>query len=289
MRRWMLMAMVCLADALHGQDYFYNADYLEPPLLVEMGVKSGIIAGLTDIGPKRSANFYFNELNTGSPGFYAGWLISALYQRKLAVTFSLSRGTLSGADSNSNAAGSQRSARNLHFETDYTEVQARLEVYPLSFGGEAGALSPYFFFGGGLNWYDPMARLGNEWVKLRPLHTEGQAIATEYRESAGFISTGIGVYLDAGPRWSFRFEWNHTALFTDHFDDIGGRFIDPVQLKGQMNERSYARLQEIYGLSRPWNGRAINQPGMIRGNPAKKDGFAGFSISICRVINRKRV
>ncbi len=289
MRRWIVMAMVCLADALHGQDYFYNADYLEPPLLVEIGVKSGFIAGLTDIGPKRSANFYFNELNTRSPGIMAGLMISALYQRKVGISISVNRGSLSGADSNSNAAGTQRSARNLHFRTDFTEVQARLELHPLSFGREAGTISPYFFFGGGLNWYDPMARLANEWVDLRPLHTEGQTISNEYRVSTGFISTGIGIYWDVGPGWSIRCEWNHTALFTDHFDDIGGRFIDPVNLKGNLNERSYGQLQEIYGLSKSWNGRQINLPGMIRGNPLKKDGFAGISLSVCRVINRKRV
>jgi hypothetical protein len=154
---------------------------------------------------------------------------------------------------------------------------------------EAGPVSPYFTIGGGLNRYDPKGRIGHEWVKLRNLHTEGQTSASEYRETAGFISTGIGIYWDIGPRWSFRFEWNHTTLFTDHFDDIGGRFIDPVQLKGDLNERSYSQLQEIYGLSKPWNGQSINLPGMIRGNPSKKDAFAGVSIEICRVINRKRV
>ncbi|MGZ5255425.1 MAG: hypothetical protein ACXWV4_13490, partial [Flavitalea sp.] len=67
------------------------------------------------------------------------------------------------------------------------------------------------------------------------------------------------------------------------------RFIDPSMVKGQLDAAQIENLQQLYDLSKEYNGNSINRPGMVRGNPRKNDGIAGLSISFSKVLNRRKI
>jgi hypothetical protein len=295
MRSWISGVLVCLFLPATAQDYFYNGNYYEPRILVETGIRTGFLNGLTDIGKKPVNPKYFNEFswNKLQPSF--GLDIGLVFQRSVALRFSVTSGNLTGADSSLNsdkAAGSPRLSRNLHFKSSITEIGLKSEIHPLGILGRSSRVSPYFLFGTGFLLYEPQAYLNGGWVKLRQLKSEGQGIipgVREYGKGTVFLSGGMGVYLDLSAVWSLRIEWDHRFLFTDYLEDVSTRFIDPAIVKGNLNAEQASNLQELYNLTRDYNGHSINRPGMIRGNREKMDAFAGLSINFSRVLNRRRI
>lgn len=295
MRSWICGVLICLFYPAGAQDYFYDGYYFEPKILVESGVRTGFINSLTDIGKKPSSPKYFNEFSWKKLSPSYGLDVGFVYQRSLAIRLSITRGTVSGADSAFNtgkAEISPRLSRNLHFKTSFTEIGLKSELHPIGLFGRSCRASPYFLAGTGYLLYEPKAFLNGSWVNLRELRSEGQGIipgAREYGKGTLYFSAGAGVYIDINAGWSMRVEWDHRFLFTDYLDDVSTRFIDPSIVKGQLNAEQAANLQQLYGLSKEYNGVSINRPGMIRGNFRKRDGLAGLSVNFSRVLNRRRI
>ncbi len=295
MRSLICGVLVCLCLPATAQDYFYDGSYYEPRVLVETGLRTGFINALTDIGKKPVDPKYFNEFSWNKMQASYGLDIGLVFQRCVALRFSVTRGNLTGADSsikNSKADASPRLSRNLHFKSSITEIGLKSEIHLLGILGRSSRVSPYCLFGTGFLYYEPQAFLNGGWVKLRQLRSEGQGIipgVKEYGSGTVFLSGGMGVYLDLSAGWSMRIEWDHRFLFTDYLDDVSIRFIDPAIVKGKLSSEQGSNLQELYNLTRDFNGHSINRPGMIRGNPEKRDAFAGLTINFSRVLNRRRI
>jgi hypothetical protein len=295
MRNWICGVLLCLSLPATSQDYFYDGYYYEPRMLVETGIRTGFMNSLTDIGRKPDNPKYFNEFSWNKLQPAYGLDIGLVFQRSIALRFSITKGMLTGADSSlktGKAEASPRLSRNLHFKSSITEIGLKSEVHPLGILGRSSRISPYFLFGTGFLLYEPQAYLNGNWVKLRQLRSEGQGIipeVKEYGKGTVFLSGGVGIYLDLSAGWSMRIEWEHRFLFTDYLDDVSTRFIDPAIVKGNLSAEQASNLQELYHLTRDYNGNSINLPGMIRGNREKMDAFAGLSLNFSRILNRRRI
>lgn len=295
MRSWICGVLVCLFLPAAAQDYFYDGYYYEPRMLVETGIRTGFLNALTDIGKKPVNPRYFNEFSWNKLHPAYGLDIGLVFQRSFAIRFSITRGNVSGADSadqNGKIETSPRLSRNLHFKSSITEFALKSEIHPLGVFGRSSRVSPYLLFGTGFVLYEPRAFLNGSWVRLRQLRSEGQGIIPgmkAYGKGTVFVSGGIGVYIDLNVMWSMRVEWDHRLLITDYLDDVSTRFIDPIVVKGYLSSEQATELQELYNLTNDYNGHSISRPGMIRGNPGKKDAFAGLSINFSRVLNRRKI
>lgn len=295
MRSWICGVLVCLFLPATAQDYFYDGSYYEPRILLETGIRTGFVNALTDIGKKPVNPKYFNEFSWNKLQPSYGLDIGLVFQRSVALRFSITRGNLTGADSSyksAKAEASPRLSRNLHFKSSITEIGLKSEIHLLGILGRSSRVSPYLLFGTGFLLYDPQAFLNGGWVKLRQLRSEGQGIipgVKEYGKGTVFLTGGLGVYMDLSAGWSMRIEWDHRFLFTDYLDDVSTKFIDPAIVKGNLSAEQASNLQELYNLTRDYNGHSINRPGMIRGNREKMDAFAGLFINFSRVLNRRRI
>lgn len=212
----------------------------------------------------------------------------------LAYRFGFNYGRVKGDDVSSDPSDISslpRYARNLSFRNDIKEFHLAMEVHFVpNYGGpnmrenldfylvlgvavfhhEPKAKVPEFdYVLGGPNSELPAPRAG-EWVKLRPLGTEGQMIGDNTKALGLFeggyspvqisipIALGLNFRLpgpfDAGIEFGYRY------LFTDYIDDVSGDYVpfslfdDP--LSRLMSDRSLEPVTVVDGVE-----RLINEPG----------------------------
>ena len=140
--------------------------------------------------------------------------------------------------------------RNLHFRNDLKEF-AVTGIYNFVADGRTpdrrAKLTPYVFGGLALVAHAPEARtptanydqLGayeaRKWVKLQPLHTEGQG-QPGYEKPYGLVTLAIPVGLGVRYRLNENFtvggELGFRYTFTDYLDDVGGNYATPDAVQG---------------------------------------------------------
>lgn len=268
------------------------------------------------------------------PGFgvYGGYR----FHHSLAIRGGLSWVRLLGDDFSSDPTietDFPRYARNLSFRNDIKEFQLGMEVYLLpNYGGPARRLplNGYLFFGVAVFHHEPMGKVPDfdyqfdadgdnnyavgtfnempqkgEWVKLRPLQTEGKAYSNfqfSVPVSVGLRTRLPGTPLNAGIEFGVRF------LFTDYIDDVSGRnYVDLATLEangGQlarvMSDRSTVPVSS-QGEARDLSNLLIHNSNShgyftsgtvgsgtedgIRGNPDNNDFIYVTSLKLTYVID----
>ena len=133
--------------------------------------------------------------------------------------------------------------RNLRFANNIYEVNTRVEysLYKINDLGGRGmyntSLDFYAFIGISGFYHNPLGSLNpeaplKEWIKLKPLQTEGVSysnfgISTPY--GGGFIIT-------SGTFYKFGMYFNYMKNYTDYLDDISTFYADPSVLSNQAAE-----------------------------------------------------
>jgi len=226
-----------------------------------------------------------------------------------------------------------RYARNLSF---------RNNLYEFSFQGMWDILgnygtflnrvpfTPYVFAGVSVFYHEPkglapdLDRNGNplpeagEWVKLRPLGTEGQFSTTsmvkgkEYGPIQFSVPAGIGFRAQLNKRFDFAFEIGYKFLFFDYIDDVSGLYVDLGSLDGElakvMSDRSLEQTAVISGDQRDfekintitreisyvskYDGNTYNTlagyghefPDNLRGNSSDNDHILVTSIKLTYIL-----
>lgn len=151
--------------------------------------------------------------------------------------------------------------RNLHFRNDLKEF-AVSGIYNFVADGRNSTvrakLTPYVFGGVALVAHSPEARtpVGTEaepydpqkWVKLQPLHTEGQG-QPGYDKPYSLVTVAIPVGVGLRYRWNenfnLGFEIGYRYTFTDYLDDVGGPYADPAVLQG-LSTKMADRRQQVF-------------------------------------------
>ncbi len=191
-----------------------------------------------EVGIFIGCSFYIGDLNpTGYFGPLtqpAGGVLYRLnYNRRFSFKAGFNYGTIEGDDSKSNSPSQQ--ARNLSFKSYIHELAVEAEFNFLDYrtGNTKYPYSPYIFAGIAVFQFDPETQLGNQWIELEPLGTEGQGTvggAKKYKLTQISIPFGFGMKFSMSKRICLGLEWGMRKTFTPYLDDVSGTYASPAVL-----------------------------------------------------------
>lgn len=296
-----LACMLLFAQSSKAQYYYYNNKYYDNPVVFELGVSTGIMNALTDLGGKKGIGKPFVKdfrwkTARASFGLYGAVNFNDAIFVRLEATF----GQVTGADSIlKNVAPSTfgRYERNLSFKSSIREAQLAVEVHPLFFktylDREPPRLSPYLVAGVGNFSFDPQAKLNGQWYSLQPLHLEGQGFAEypdskEYKLNQFNILAGGGLKYEISPALNARLEFVQRILFTDYLDDVSRDYIDknlfsnylPTNMAAVAKQLYYRRGELIPSDAVPTDAQ--------RGNPKNNDSYFTVQLKIGMTLGRQK-
>lgn len=213
------------------------------------------------------------------PGF--GLMAAYQFHPHMSARITAFQGWASADDANNREA--PRRLRNLSFRTPITEVSAQLTYdfvalkrrYPFR-----AKMNPYLFVGVGVFQFNPQAQLGDRWVDLQPLGTEGQYLPGEY--PAPYSLTQIAIPMGGGARFALSDKWDLAVelgwrkLFTDYLDDVSGYYPD-LQVLAAQNPIA-AQLSDRSGPDWPANQ-------WIRGDQTQNDWYIYSNVTISYIID----
>ena len=173
-------------------------------------------------------------------------------------------------------------SRNLSFRTDIIDASLGFEFnfFNLIHGSRDQFYTPYIFGGLAFTYYNPKAKLDDEWHPLRYLGTEGQREGDEYAQIAAGLGYGIGFKMDFNYEWSLNIELAVRQPGTDYLDDVSTVYpniAELEQLRGPLAVRLSDRSPEL-GIE------PIGQPGRQRGNSGDNDAYYSLRVGVVYFI-----
>lgn len=233
---------------------------------------------------------YFGDLNTNfrmnKSGPAGGLGLRYNFNNRVCLRVGANAGVVEATDADSDNLFER--TRNLSFKSKIADASLLLEFnfLPYDHGSRDNFWTPYIFAGFGATKFDPMAKIDNEWVELRPLGTEGQFKGEEYSLVAGHWAYGAGFKIDLNFEWSLNIEVSGRRLGTDYLDDVSTSYPDLEDLSflhGDVAVRLSDRSVEL--LDSPlFIENNINQPigteGRQRGNSRTKDSYIYIGVGI---------
>jgi opacity protein-like surface antigen len=293
--------LLTAAQSAVAQYYFFDDTYFDKPVLYEAGISANAMNCLTDLGGKKGIGKKFiKDLNTGYTHFSGGIFFSASYKNMFSMRLEGTFGQISGDDKilvGITDIAKQRYNRNQSFRSNISEATLMLEAHPLFIFVDwlakdktAPRYSPYVIGGIGYFSFNPQTKVGNRWVDLQPLHTEGQGFAEypdrkEYKLNQLMIPLGAGVKYELTPLINVRAEFLYRKTFTDYIDDVSTTYIDPALFSKYLSGGKLTNALAIYDKQRiPIAG--INGK---RGTATNNDGYFTAGIKVSVVIGRDRI
>src|SRR5204863_7010817 len=117
------------------------------------------------------------------------------------------------------------------------------------------------------------------WVRLQPLHTEGQGFP-EYSDRKPYALTQLEMPMGIGAKFYMTesmyigIEVLHRKLFTDYVDDVSTRYIDPNLFDAHLSPNDAALAKQLeYRGNYPGITNASQMVGEIRGDPKQNDAY----------------
>ncbi len=286
-----------------AQYYFYNDSYYDSPILFEVGASIGAMNSLTDIGGKKGIGGRFvKDLNMGNTSACGGVFFNAIYKNAVALRLEATFGKVSAYDSilvnvDANNIAKTRYNRNLNFRSSITEFSLIAEFHPLYIffswedrDTDPPKMSPYLLAGVGYYTFNPQAKLGNKWIDLQPLSTEGQGFS-EYPDRPTYklqqmnIPVGLGIKYEISPLVNLRGEYVYRILNTDYLDDLSTTYVDPTVYA---NYFTGAKLQNAIDLSDRQKNK-VTSAGGKRGSPKQNDAFFSFNLKLSLTLGRQKI
>lgn len=299
---FLLVGVIINHDNVLAQNYFYNNSYYDNPVNTEIGASVGIMNCLTDLGGKKGIGEKFiKDLNYGKNAACYGLFGSMLYNDAIGLRLEACFGKVSADDAVLSSVpvtdiARARFNRNLSFQSNITELSFLAEIHPLflfvnreNSETDPPRLSPYIAGGIGFFSFNPQTKLGNRWVDLQPLRTEGQGLKeypdrTPYKLKQFNFPVGAGIKYELSPIVNIRTELIYRILTTDYLDDCSTTYIDPSYYA--LNGFTGVKLSNALAL----NDRQLNKvsgPGGKRGSPKQNDGYFSFNIKIGLVLRER--
>ncbi|MEQ9402477.1 MAG: hypothetical protein RIM99_02725 [Cyclobacteriaceae bacterium] len=297
----------------------------KPYYFIGANINAGNYFGdLAPVSKKASTDVSFTRPGFGFHGGYK-------FHHSLAIRGGLNWVRVSGDDYSADPNGETsqaRYARNLSFRNDIKEFQLGLEISLLpNHGGvdQRLPLNAYLFIGGAIFMHDPMAKVpdadyqtditgatsapqAGEWVKLRPLGTEGQnlGVIEPYSNIEFSVPVAIGATMKLpGTDFNVGLEFGFRYLFTDYIDDVSSNYVGLDQftdpLARILSDRSAeptssqgnARSIDAFGIhnlsahglySASFIGGGYD--GGIRGNPDNNDMIFVTQIKLTYLLSK---
>lgn len=279
MRTKYLILTLCAALSLNFADAQRRSSYYK----IDAGGYLGMSNYLGEIGGKEQTERPFIwDMKLNQTRWSMGGFVRKKINDYFAVHVSLNYLRIQCADNLSTNRG--RRGRNLSFKNDILDLAARAEVYIYNIPDVGGTgryrldFKSYAFVGVGGFLHGPKAIYNGEWVKLRPLMTEGQA--KPYSKIGVCIPVGLGFYFTQKRKYRFGWEVSWRLTFTDYIDDISTVYADPALLSSDMARDLANRHDEVSG-NPDVPADAFYEPGQKRGDSSDNDTYfyMGFSYS----------
>lgn len=240
---------------------------------VEVGLFLGGSYYIGDLNPTR----HFSQFTKPA----AGALIRYNFSHRLSARGSAFYGNMEAHDAFSSSPYQQQ--RNLNFRSSILEASVQLEFNFLNYeiGNDKERFSPYIFGGLGGFTFNPEGEYKDEWIRLRPLSTEGQGLAGStaktYQLFQISLPFGVGVRVNLAKNLALSMEWGMRKTFTDYLDDVSTRYYDPTEL-----EAAKGQLSVFLADKDKSNDTGYSNVGRQRGNPTTKDwySFAGVALTV---------
>ena len=259
--------------------------------LWDYGVAVGVSNYLGDIGGKeKTRRDFVADMKMAKTRWNVGGFARYKVHQKVSVKLALDYLRIEGDDKlSSNPA---RNARNLNFRNDMIDLAVTGQVFFYE-DNDLGntyryknGFRAYVFAGVGGFYSNPKANYNGEWVKLRPLQTEGRA----YSPIGINIPAGIGFYFTIHKKHRIGYELNYRTTFTDYLDDVSGNYADPSGMTAEGAALSN-RTGEVEGLDpefiKNFGYDNNSDVGNKRGDKTHKDGYMTMSLSYSHVIRGK--
>jgi hypothetical protein len=264
-------------------------------LVLDLGTTGflGELGGRDMIGK----DYSLADLDMKSTTFNLGFSYRFRFKPFFATSTILSFGTLRGDDKLT--LDPARNARNLNFKSIAISAYQRIEMlvymkesfgHKYKFKGVKGKSNNneqvYVFTGIGLTYFNPKGNYNGSWVRLKPLHTEGQGMPgrpKEYSLITPVIPVGLGFRIGIDRMWRVGLEFTYFKTFTDYLDDVSTTGADTDA------------LQEKYGpIAAQMSNPAITNYhkgwfsyGQQRGDSKQKDAYLFANLIVVRNITYK--
>jgi len=300
----LLILLLCSKERANAQYYFYDNDYYDTKVVYELGGSIAAMNCLTDVGGNKGIGKPFvKDLNYGNTKFAGSAYFSATYKYAVGLRLEYTFGQVGAYDSilkDVQSTTQGRYQRNLSFRTNISEFAIIAEFHPLymfvdwsSKNTPPPSLSPYLLAGIGFYHFNPQALLGDQWVDLQPLHTEGEGWVPgrpNYSLNQTNIPVGLGLRYEVNSMLNVRAELIVRLLHTDYLDDVSTRYISPA-LFAQNGLRGNQLTDALLLNSRNLNldPKYISHPGGIRGDPNNNDSYFTFNLKVGLVMGRGKV
>jgi len=263
----------------------------------QIGISLNAMNYFGEIAP--TSSFVSTDIKFTRPG--VSIFGSHRFGARYSVEASYSWGTFSSSDFTaadpSDTEAVYRYVRNLSFRNRIHELAGTLVAD--WFENHATYISrvqitPYAFVGFSVFYHDPQARVNQdsglaeagEWVKLRPLGTEGQLSDTynfkQYSKVQIAIPFGIGARYRLNQVMDISFQFSLRWLFFDYIDDVSGGYVDLGALDSDLARAMSDRSQELTSAKNN-ELRDMNRVGQVTRNQTyigvdgnSYDVFAGY-------------
>jgi hypothetical protein len=231
----------------------------------EMGIAIGTSYYIGDVNPSKH---FGTRLNPGG-----GLIYRHNFDRRLSLKASLLYGRIEAYDVDSDDAWQQN--RNLSFRNDIFEgsLQGEINYFPYQIGDKRHPITPYLFAGLSIYKMKPQAEYKGQFYELQPLGTEGQGTAeggAKYKTTGMSIPVGLGLKVNLFSIIGINLEWGMRRTFTDYFDDVSGKYVDPSFLADENGELSALLSDRTIDAELPDGTNS----GLQRGDPGKKDWYS---------------
>ncbi|MES2763548.1 MAG: DUF6089 family protein [Bacteroidota bacterium] len=259
--------------------------------LWDYGVSVGVSNYLGDIGGKeKTRRDFIADMKMAKTRWNVGGFARYKVHQKVSAKLALDYIRIEGDDKLS--TNPARNARNLNFRNDMFTLELTGQVFFFE-DNDLGntyryknGFRAYFFAGIGGFYNNPKGNITGEWVKLRPLQTEGRAYSP-----VGFsIPAGLGFYFTIHKKHRIGYELNYRTTFTDYLDDISRDYVDPSTQSPEA--AAFAnRTPELTDLdpefAKNFGYDSELGVGQKRGDVSHKDGFMTMSLSYSYVLRGK--
>jgi hypothetical protein len=237
------------------------------------------------------------DLDLKSTTFNVGFSYRYRFKPYFATSTNFNIGMIKGDDKQTLEYA--RNARNLNFKSTIISLYQRIEMmlyfkesfgHKYNFKGLKGKKNNneqiYIFSGIGLTYFEPKGNYYGQWVKLRPLHTEGQGFPgrpKEYLPITVIIPTGIGMRYSLARMWRLGIEFTYFKTFTDYMDDVSTTGFDTdLLLEKYGPESAYLSNPAETEQYKAWFAN-----GQQRGDARQKDAYLFANIIVVRNITYK--
>jgi hypothetical protein len=300
-----LVLIAVTTQKANAQYYFYDNNYYDNAITFELG---GSIAGmncLTDLGGKKGIGKRFvKDLVVKNTKLAGSVYASATYRNAVTLRLEGTFGQVQAYDSilkNVKTTTFGRYERNLSFRSNISEIMLAAEIHPLHLffnweerDREPPRLSPYLMAGIGYFSFNPQTKLGNRWVDLQPLSTEGQGFAEfpsrkVYSLKQVSYPVGAGFRYELSPLFNVRAEFVYRILTTDYLDDVSKWYIDPSIYSSYFSGTKLTNALLLNDRHYELNPGYVTFPGDQRGDPRDNDAFFTFNVKIGLTLGRQRI